>query len=426
MSTNLSRVFSPVKQANNRRSISLHRTRREFPNGFNRWAQRREAPQCSFGGITRREHERAPRRNASGFASATIDSARANPASAAPFARLSDCILCLGVSKPSICPFLAGKRPSWRCKSPRTSERSRLAKIKLEQKSKLRRISRANQLTGQRVTARESLQNPGVGIESGMPGLRATQHGSETPRSEPARMRLRPKDLASCPGIRCLRFQNPPRMHNYFHSDPHLFYSYVRNDPTDETDPTGMFLWPWEQAVTVTGGTAQQRSHYGRVVDKVLSTPRGQQLKALIVGPWYWHGNPEEIKLQPGIKYDTGAVFSPSVWTGKYEPTGEIDIDPNFHPLIQTTAGAIPANDERVVGHEIGHAATGTQDDGPNQMNNVKQNENPIMQELGQPARTQYAPPNSSSGADFSHQNDKAGTSHVCTGSRISTTDSCP
>ena len=44
MSTNLSRVFSPVKQANNRRSISLHRTRREFPNGFNRWAQRREAP----------------------------------------------------------------------------------------------------------------------------------------------------------------------------------------------------------------------------------------------------------------------------------------------------------------------------------------------------------------------------------------------
>jgi hypothetical protein len=54
---------------------------------------------------------------------------------------------------------LPRKRQSWRCKSPRTSERNRFAKIKLERKSKLWRILRANLLTGQEVIEGQILPN---------------------------------------------------------------------------------------------------------------------------------------------------------------------------------------------------------------------------------------------------------------------------
>jgi hypothetical protein len=153
-----------------------------------------------------------------------------------------------------------------------------------------------------------------------------------------------------------------------------------------------MFLWPWESPVTVTGGTQQQRDHYNNVVNKVLGTPRGQQLKSEINGPWYWHGKPQEIKLEPGIGYGTGAVFEKS-GNGAPVSTNTVEIDPNFHPPIQTAAGVVTPSDERIVGHELGHSVTGTLDDGPKDMNNVKQNENPIVKALGLSPRTQYAPP---------------------------------
>ena len=44
---------------------------------------------------------------------------------------------------------------------------------------------------------------------------------------------------------------------------------------------------------------------------------------------------------------------------------------------------------EIIEGHELGHAA-GAKDDGPNHMNNVNQNENPIRRDLGLPDRTEY------------------------------------
>jgi hypothetical protein len=88
---------------------------------------------------------------------------------------------------------------------------------------------------------------------------------------------------------------------------------------------------------------------------------------------------------------------------GSVVSKNKIDIDPNFHPLVQTTAGAIPLTDERVVGHELGHSVTSALDDGPGQMNNINQNENPIVRALGQPARTQYGPPGDPSGAHVSN-----------------------
>ena len=77
-----------------------------------------------------------------------------------------------------------------------------------------------------------------------------------------------------------------------------------------------------------------------------------------------------------------------------YDPfTHTISVDPNFHPQTHVDCPANPiqpAPTNVILGHEIGHAATGDKDDGPGQMNNVNANENPIRQSLGLPIRISY------------------------------------
>ena len=74
-----------------------------------------------------------------------------------------------------------------------------------------------------------------------------------------------------------------------------------------------------------------------------------------------------------------------------YNPrTRTINVDPSFRPTVQTSEGPRSAATEIILGHELGHAATRARDDGPGNMNNVIQNENPIRIELGYPPRTRY------------------------------------
>jgi hypothetical protein len=73
--------------------------------------------------------------------------------------------------------------------------------------------------------------------------------------------------------------------------------------------------------------------------------------------------------------------------------TKTVLLDPNYHPLVQTTAGLIPASTRRELTHELGHVMMGEYDNGPDAMNNVNRNENPIMEALGEPRRTQYYRP---------------------------------
>ena len=55
--------------------------------------------------------------------------------------------------------------------------------------------------------------------------------------------------------------------------------------------------------------------------------------------------------------------------------------------------GKTNASAERILAHELGHAI-GTGDEGPGNMNNVNENENPIMEALGdQFKRTKYNGP---------------------------------
>ena len=76
-----------------------------------------------------------------------------------------------------------------------------------------------------------------------------------------------------------------------------------------------------------------------------------------------------------------------------YVNDGVIAIDPDFHPITETTGGLIRASTLRVLAHELGHKIMGDLDDGLKHLNNTKRNENPIMNNLGEPARTRYECP---------------------------------
>src|ERR1700694_3353924 len=171
-----------------------------------------------------------------------------------------------------------------------------------------------------------------------------------------------------------------------------ILYAYVQNDPLNNTDPTGLFLWPWETPVAVAGGTAAQRADYQSAAAAVLSTPRGQQLEQQIIGPWYWHGSPQTIQITPGVSCGACVNFY-KYPDGTLTSTNTVLVDPSYHPELQTTAGPQAASDVRILAHELGHSVTGTQDSGPGQMDNINQNENPIVKALGLPERTQYGSP---------------------------------
>jgi len=175
-----------------------------------------------------------------------------------------------------------------------------------------------------------------------------------------------------------------PSLGRYIEADPigidagPNLYAYVDGDPLNNSDPRGLFLFPWETPFTIQGGSGAQQSAIQRALNRILRTRRGQQLLCQVNGPWWWHGNPITIHIIGGQN-----AYADT-------PGSDVYIDPSFHPEVDTTSGPTSAPTDRILGHEIGHAVTGTEDNGPGQMNNVIQNENPIATQLGEPARTHY------------------------------------
>lgn len=87
-------------------------------------------------------------------------------------------------------------------------------------------------------------------------------------------------------------------------------------------------------------------------------------------------------------------VVDLSVKNNAYAPVegDSIHVDPNFQqPVrIQTAAGKVPGTTRRIIAHELGHAVFSVRDAGKNKMKNVIENENPVINELGEPSRTRY------------------------------------
>jgi RHS repeat-associated protein len=143
-------------------------------------------------------------------------------------------------------------------------------------------------------------------------------------------------------------------------------YAYVRNSPTNTIDPTGLKL-----------DLSKAGNRLKDALEKVKGTKRGKEL----------YDKLDQSKDTYKIKeYQPGdpcrACYIPR--------TKEIIVDPSFNPKIETTMGRTPASSERILGHEMGHAATGACDCGIEPGVNAILNENPVATELGQPPRTKY------------------------------------
>jgi hypothetical protein len=136
-----------------------------------------------------------------------------------------------------------------------------------------------------------------------------------------------------------------------------------------------------KKTFVVVGGTDSERARAEADMRLIVSTPRGSKMLTELESQRTF------FFFKSSFTIDLTAVNNAFVRIGERDA---VHIDPTFNPIIQTTIGPIPANSTRVLGHELGHAAFGTKDDGPNKMNNVNQNENVIMNALGQPSRTVY------------------------------------
>ncbi|WP_158241384.1 RHS repeat-associated core domain-containing protein [Dyella sp. AD56] len=156
-------------------------------------------------------------------------------------------------------------------------------------------------------------------------------------------------------------------------------FAYTASNPLQLTDPQGLVLFPWESPVYVVGGSPEQQQQVIDSVNAIFRTPRGSQLLDDIKGPWYKHGSPKTIKITDDYRVET-----------PYLGADEIHIDPRFNRCFNSTQGPMRGSLSRFIAHELGHAVEGTDDDGPGRMNNVIQNENPIMNALGEPSRISY------------------------------------
>jgi RHS repeat-associated protein len=163
-----------------------------------------------------------------------------------------------------------------------------------------------------------------------------------------------------------------PRLQRFISEDPLGFdggdvnlYGYVRNNPLTFIDPLGLII---------------DTSKIGRLKDpleKVKRTKKGKELCDAL------EQSSTTYKIRERELGDPGPAFF-------NKRTNEIVVDPNFHPNIETTKGIEPASTERILGHEMGHAATGASDRGPGPGINAILNENPIAIELGQNPRIKY------------------------------------
>lgn len=138
-------------------------------------------------------------------------------------------------------------------------------------------------------------------------------------------------------------------------------------------------LYVGEVPVTIHGGSNDQRLRVAVSLQKILlGTSRGAEiLSTLESRTTFWSNEVEPLNVyvipgegsQAGIS-DNWIQYDPMDLSTSYIAKGE--------SWQQFTL-------DRILAHELGHVA-GARDDGPGSMANIRQNENPIMRQLGDPS----------------------------------------
>jgi RHS repeat-associated protein len=172
-----------------------------------------------------------------------------------------------------------------------------------------------------------------------------------------------------------------PQVGRYVESDPIGMaggtntYAYTGDRPVGEIDDTGLIVHvdtsdPVAAALLMQAYAKLNRTKRGMAITRKLES------------------SCDVYTIRP-IKKD--AFYCPA---GTRAPQCQgmdksVFVDPYNLISLPTTDGMEPTPLAVALGHELGHA-NGEQDDGPNGMNNVLINENPIREALGLPDRTDY------------------------------------
>ena len=151
-----------------------------------------------------------------------------------------------------------------------------------------------------------------------------------------------------------------------------------------------------EQPFRVEGGTPENRQEVQKSLREIFETPKGAEILAELKSRRFLWFFPQEFTVRLLDLRDPSQYQDPDSAQGVSETpsfaygfSSVITIDPNWlrERSFHTANGAVPFTIRRALAHELGHAAFGTTDE---DMLNIIENENPIMNALGQPSRTAY------------------------------------
>ena len=154
-------------------------------------------------------------------------------------------------------------------------------------------------------------------------------------------------------------------------------YAMVGNDPINSLDSLGQL-----PIYVSSNFTPEQQTRVNKIIGNIRMTERGAIIlseiekgdRRLVIAP-DWKNNP----FYKDDKSGNGTIF--------FNPYATIYIDVEYK---NGKTGKVKASAERILAHELGHAH-GTGDEGPGNLDNVNENENPIMEALGEQfKRTKY------------------------------------